>query len=290
MRARQQAGELRSDDQLADPGEERQHLQPRAGAYAAEQLGPRFGFAYSTTPKTVIRGGYGISYTQYNRAGGENNLTYNGPNVVNATDQQLRLRRQPTAAPATRRTRRPASARRSRVMRSDLTSPSYFNPSKVTSRYIPKNFETGYVQSYFLGVQRQLPWGVVMDVAYVGNKGTHLQVLADYNQAVPCLNAAPKTCGNLCSRGGRSQPSAISRSHTVVTRQLQLAAVQAGEARRQRPLSAELVYLGPHLRSCLRSPRDEQRRQLARQLRQPKQRLWSVRLRPAAEQHTVDRL
>ncbi|MDB5387784.1 MAG: TonB-dependent receptor plug, partial [Planctomycetaceae bacterium] len=48
-------------------------------------LAPRLGFAYSYTPNTVIRSGYGISYTQYNRAGGENNLTYNGPNVVNAT-------------------------------------------------------------------------------------------------------------------------------------------------------------------------------------------------------------
>jgi hypothetical protein len=48
-------------------------------------VGPRFGFAYSATPTFVVRGGYGITYTQFNRAGGENNLTYNGPNVVNAT-------------------------------------------------------------------------------------------------------------------------------------------------------------------------------------------------------------
>jgi len=47
-------------------------------------IAPRFGFAYSVTPKLVLRSGYGIGYTQYNRAGGENNLTYNGPNVVNA--------------------------------------------------------------------------------------------------------------------------------------------------------------------------------------------------------------
>ena len=48
-------------------------------------LAPRFGFSYSATPSLVLRGGYGITYTQFNRAGGENNLTYNGPNVVNAT-------------------------------------------------------------------------------------------------------------------------------------------------------------------------------------------------------------
>ena len=32
-----------------------------------------------------------------------------------------------------------------------------FNPALVTSRYIPTNFKTGYVQSYFFSVQQQLP-------------------------------------------------------------------------------------------------------------------------------------
>jgi hypothetical protein len=41
---------------------------------------------------------------------------------------------------------------------------------------------------YFFGFQQQLRWGMVADVAYVGNEGTHLQVLADYNQATPCWN------------------------------------------------------------------------------------------------------
>jgi len=33
-----------------------------------KNVAPRFGLSYSVTPKTVIRAGYGISYTQYNRA------------------------------------------------------------------------------------------------------------------------------------------------------------------------------------------------------------------------------
>jgi len=39
-----------------------------------------------------------------------------------------------------------------------------------------------------------LPKRVVLDVAYVGNKGTHLQILADYNQAAPCLLATVTLC------------------------------------------------------------------------------------------------
>jgi hypothetical protein len=81
-----------------------------------------------------------------------------------------------------------------------LTSPAYFNPLNVTSRYIDPNFKTGYVQSYFLGVQRELPGGILFDVAYVGNKSTHLQVLADYNQAAPCLAATSAACGTYQSR------------------------------------------------------------------------------------------
>ena len=160
-------------------------------------FGPRFGFSYSQSPTTVIRGGYGIGYTQTNRAGGENNLTYNGPNVVNAAINNP----SPFTATAganlcTNDTQdQTACFRQTQQGYSTvLTSPAYFVPSKVTSRYIKPNFQTGYVQSYLLGVQKQLPAGILMDLAYVGNKGTHLQVLADYNQATPCLLATVTLC------------------------------------------------------------------------------------------------
>jgi outer membrane receptor protein involved in Fe transport len=45
---------------------------------------PRLGLAYTLTPKTVVRSGYGISYVQFMRQGGDSYLAYNGPYVVNA--------------------------------------------------------------------------------------------------------------------------------------------------------------------------------------------------------------
>ena len=44
-------------------------------------FGPRLGFAWTATERTVVRGGYGISYTHFNRAGGGNLLPINGPQV-----------------------------------------------------------------------------------------------------------------------------------------------------------------------------------------------------------------
>jgi hypothetical protein len=159
-------------------------------------FGPRFGLSYSVTPKTVIRAGYGISYTQFNRAGGENNLTYNGPNVVNASINNNNSAYPTVASRCANDTQdQTLCFRQTQQGYSNvLTSPAYFVPLKVTSRYIKPNFQTGYVQSYHVGFQTQLPAGVVMDLAYVGSKGTHLQVLADYNQAAPCLQLAIGSC------------------------------------------------------------------------------------------------
>lgn len=164
-----------------------------------KNIGPRLGFAYSIDPKTVFRGGYGISFTQWNRAGGENNLTYNGPNVVNATINQIT----PTATSlCTNDTQVQSNCFRQTQQGYSqfLTSAAYFNPLNVTTRYIPRNFSTGYVQSYHLGFQRELPGGFVTELAYVGNKSTHLQILADYNQGAPCVAATGVTCGSLQAR------------------------------------------------------------------------------------------
>ena len=163
----------------------------------AKNFAPRFGFSYSADQNTVVRGGYGIVYVQFNRAGGENNLTYNGPNVVNASvnnpspfvtvpGSNLCVNDTQSQTGCFRQTQQGYAA--------TLTSSANFNPLQVTSRYIPANFQTGYVQSYFFGVQRQLPHGILLDLAYVGNKSTHLQILADYNQASPCLLPTVTAC------------------------------------------------------------------------------------------------
>src|SRR5262249_5926608 len=48
-------------------------------------FGPRVGFAYTATPGTVIRAGWGVSYVHVNRIGSANLLGINGPQVVRAS-------------------------------------------------------------------------------------------------------------------------------------------------------------------------------------------------------------
>lgn len=168
-----------------------------------KNFAPRLGFSYAVEPRTVLRAGYGLVYVQYNREGGENNLTYNGPNVVNAAINNP----SPFVTPigsnkCTSDTQNQATCFRQTQQgyAAGLTSPANFNPLLVNTRYIPPNFTTGYVQSYFLDVQRELPGKVLLDVAYVGSVGRHIQVLADYNQAAPCLAASLSACASYQSR------------------------------------------------------------------------------------------
>lgn len=172
---------------------------------------PRLGFAYSATPRLVLRGGYGLAYMQFNRAGGENNLTYNGPNVVNATINNLAKPAPSAATLCVNDTQDQTNCFRQTQQgyAVGLTAAANFKPSLVTSRYIPKNNPTSYVQSYFFSIQHQLPGQIVADIAYVGNKGTHLQILADYNQASICTAAVATTtaCPNGTLAARRPVPS-----------------------------------------------------------------------------------
>jgi len=66
-----------------------------------------------------------------------------------------------------------------------LNVPANFNPINGRVNHIPSDLETGYVQSWHVTVQRELPGRFLVDVGYVGNKSDHLMILGDLNQARP---------------------------------------------------------------------------------------------------------
>ena len=177
---------------------------------------PRIGFAYSIDPKTVVRSAYGINYAQFNREGGENLLVYNLPFVVNTNINQVPLNGNPmivgknglatctTAQAAATYAPGPATCFRTTTQGfpTGFTSPSVVTPASYANtqaRYIPANLPTGYVQSFQVTLQRQITGASTFEVAYVGEHGVKLQVLADYNQAA--ANPVTATCNSTVTTG-----------------------------------------------------------------------------------------
>ncbi len=143
---------------------------------------PRVGLAYQVRPKTVIRSAYGISYVQFNRAGGENLLAYNGPFIINSSINQLPSLGNCASAAAAAGTCFRSVAQ---GFPNGLIDPSNFNTAISEVRYIPGSHRTGYVQSWHFTVQQELVKDLLLDVAYVGNHSVGINVLSDANQALP---------------------------------------------------------------------------------------------------------
>ncbi len=121
-------------------------------------LAPRLGLAWSPLNKTVIRAGYGIFYYQIQEAG-FNEFFNNPPFNLSQTFSNA------TAG-------------------IPFSNPFGITPGapSLTVISIDPNLATPYVQRWTLDIQHELPGGIVIDAAYVGNKGTKLRQTRDINQ------------------------------------------------------------------------------------------------------------
>jgi hypothetical protein len=146
---------------------------------------PRIGFAWDPwgDGKTSIRGGYGIFFEH--GTGNESNtgsLEASAPVVLSMT-QQL-----PVSYPCIGNVGYGSafdptnSACASPVGGTPPAAASAFPPD-VTS--IPTKAIWPYAQQWSFGVQRELPRSTVLNVAYVGSRGTHLTVERQLNQLHP---------------------------------------------------------------------------------------------------------
>ncbi len=143
---------------------------------------PRVGMAYRLGNKTAIRAAYGVSYIHFNRLGGENLLGYNGPNIIDATIDQV-----PSQGLCSSTSADPTTCFRPTYMGfpDNFASPDKFRTITTQVRYIPANLRDGYIQNWHFTIQRELTKDLTLDVAYVGSKGTRIMILGDYNQANP---------------------------------------------------------------------------------------------------------
>jgi hypothetical protein len=132
---------------------------------------PRFGFAYQLDSKTVLRGGYGIFYVPFDRAGSENQLALNPPAFINNNISLASTALQP-------------------VFPLDSGFPATFlNPADINYEFLhiratnPQD-PRPYVQQWSFGFQREMMHNLFVEADYVGSKGTHLLTLSDLNQFV----------------------------------------------------------------------------------------------------------
>jgi hypothetical protein len=167
-------------------------VNPALGDFA-----PRVGFAWQLTPKTVLRGGFGTGFVHYTRAGSGDILGINAPQAQFAAVNQNNLKPTMTnhcANPLPAQIIAVGTTTQSCYATADQGFPSglvtTFNPATDNITYVPKNTPDSYVESWFLSVQRQMAKNTLLDVAYVGNHGVHLQGFLNANQENPANNFA----------------------------------------------------------------------------------------------------
>ncbi len=137
---------------------------------------PRFGFAYKLDPATVIRGGYGVGYTYFNRMGSANLLATNTPQVTRATITQTARAGLPICG---------ANEYRNCFRPTQMGYPPNL-PNDVTL-YIPRDSRNGYIQNWQFTIQRRIGRQTLFEVSYVGNHSVKQVMLVDWNQARPPL-------------------------------------------------------------------------------------------------------
>ncbi|HEU4712067.1 MAG TPA: TonB-dependent receptor [Pyrinomonadaceae bacterium] len=137
---------------------------PRSGFEADKNnFAPRVGFAWTIGEATVLRGGYGVYYDQSPLAPAES-LYFNSPFFDNNIFFSL------PGLPLTL----------------DNPFPSFFPfPLPDSALAIQPDLRTGYMQHWNFNIEREIGNKSVLEVAYVGSKGTKLLTARDINQPQP---------------------------------------------------------------------------------------------------------
>ncbi len=126
---------------------------------------PRFGLAYELDPNTAVRAAYGIYFGPSPRAAGATVGTEGFSAVTDTTGVNGVL---------------PSTTPMSSPFPTGLSLPIGSSQGLLTG--IGSSFENpmygdnkvGYMQDWELSIQRQLPFGMMVDAAYVGSHGVHL--------------------------------------------------------------------------------------------------------------------
>jgi len=132
---------------------------------------PRVGFAYQVTPKTVLRGGFGLFYSPENDAR-EDILTKNYPFAELSQYEDYYYfgpppYRDDIGIPRNTTIAIPSGA-------SSIPTKSIPNGALLTTYYVNPKMRTGYSEQFNLALQRELGSNFAVEAAFVGSKSHHL--------------------------------------------------------------------------------------------------------------------
>ena len=141
---------------------------------------PRFGLAYRASDTLVIRGGYGINYDPYPLAF-VRDLLGNYPSSINLTV---------TSPNAFQFAGRLADGIPP-VQVPDISSGVIPVPANIGARTLDQNPKRGYIHSFNVTVQKELPWGFTGQAGYVGTRQRNINQILNLNAGqVPGLGDA----------------------------------------------------------------------------------------------------
>jgi hypothetical protein len=151
---------------------------------------PRFGFAYQFAPKWVVRGGYGIYYSQ-SRSGVTGVVPYGGQgfnqytNVVNTFQNDLATPYLHLSNPYPNGLIQPTG--NSLGLMNDVGFGAN-GPLRTAAAN-----RTPYEQSWSFGIERELPGNILINAEYIGKKGTHFPFSGDnqWNHLGPGVESLP---------------------------------------------------------------------------------------------------
>lgn len=128
---------------------------------------PRFGFAWDIfgNGKTSLRGGYGVNYERLFQNVDEN-IQFNPPLLATLTFDRRARQTVPYGIPS--------------VVPSGLAGGPIPRGTGVTA--LDPNIRTSYMQSFFLGIQRELIRDTLVEINYQGSRGNKLPVTLNYNR------------------------------------------------------------------------------------------------------------
>lgn len=148
---------------------------PSSNLWTAQKgnFSPRFGFSWNPVQKLVVRGGFGLFYSQLGEY-----VQYGNPigytqttSTISSLDSGVTVRADTLVNPFPNGLTQPSGNANGMLQSVGTSISGLFN----------QNPKSPYNERFSLGLQYQLPGNIIAEADYVGNIGQHIRITRDYN-------------------------------------------------------------------------------------------------------------